>query len=59
MLQKDEFGIPRTFESDSIHVTALIVGDYTEEFSHWEATKSLGQWMKEENIPGICGIIYL
>lgn len=44
-----------TFESSHIHVAALIVGEYTEEYNHWEASRSLGEWMKEEGVPGIAG----
>ena len=39
-----------------IHARALIVGDYTEQYSHWEAELSLGEWLKQENIPGIYGM---
>ncbi len=56
LCQDDKFGIPKAFESGCIHASALIVGDYTEDFSHWEAVRSLGQWMKEEGIPGISGV---
>ncbi len=49
-------GISDFFESEHIHVRALIVQDYSEEFSHWNAQKSLGDWLKEENIPGIYDI---
>jgi carbamoyl-phosphate synthase small subunit len=48
--------LSRFFESYAIHVTGLIVSDYTEEFSHWNAVKSLGTWLKEYEIPGIRGI---
>jgi len=42
-------------ESDSIRASGLIVTDYVEEYSHWAASKSLGQWMAENRIPGVCG----
>ena len=51
-----ENGMLKNFESDAIHCRALIVADYSEEFSHWNAKKSLGDWMKEQKIPGITGI---
>ena len=44
------------FESDAIHCRALIISDYSEEYSHWNAKKSLSDWMKEQKIPGIYGI---
>ena len=54
--EKDENGLPRFFESDRIHITGLVISDYSYEYSHWNAQKSLGQWLKENNVPGICGI---
>jgi carbamoyl-phosphate synthase small subunit len=44
------------FESYALHITGLVVSDYTNEFSHWNANKSLGEWLKEYEIPGISGI---
>ena len=49
-------GISDFFESERIHVNGLIVQDYSREYSHWNATKSLGEWLREENVPGIYGI---
>ncbi|MFI5237722.1 MAG: glutamine-hydrolyzing carbamoyl-phosphate synthase small subunit [Ignavibacteriales bacterium] len=49
-------GISKNFESDSIQIRALIVSNYSNEFSHWSAVKSLGDWLKEEKIPAITGI---
>jgi len=51
-----ENGLEKNFESDRIHCRALIVSDYSEEYSHWNAEKSLGDWMKGQKIPGITGI---
>jgi len=47
-----ENGIPKSMESDSIHVSALVVTDYTGNYSHWAANKSLNDWMVENHIPG-------
>ncbi len=44
------------FESDNLHISALVISDYTEEYSHWNAEKSLGDWLKEKNIPGIYNV---
>jgi len=54
--KETENGLVKNFESDSIQITALIVSDYSFEYSHWSARKSLAEWLKEENIPGIHGI---
>ena len=49
-------GIPEFMESGKIHASALIVGDYSREFSHWNAKESLAQWLKREGVAGITGI---
>lgn len=41
------------FESDQLHISALIISDYSFEYSHWNAEKSLGDWLKQHKIPGI------
>ena len=52
----DENGISRNFESEKIWTRGLIISEYSEEFSHWDAVCSLSDWLKREKIPGICGI---
>ena len=44
------------FESESIHCRGLIVTNYSDEFSHWSAVRSLADWLTEEEIPAITGI---
>lgn len=51
-----ENGLYKNFESDEIHCRALIVSNYSEDYSHWNAKKSLSDWMHEQKIPGIHGI---
>lgn len=46
----------RFFESYALHISGLIVSDYTDTYSHWNAEKSLGDWLKEYQIPGVYGI---
>ena len=52
----DEFGIDKIFESNCIHIKALVVGEYNQKYSHWRGKKSLGDWLKENNIIGISGV---
>lgn len=52
----DDFGLSRYFESNRIHAKALIVQDYAHHYSHWNAASSLGDWLKEEGIPGLSGL---
>ena len=55
-METDADGLLKGFESEKIHIRGLIVTDYCEEYSHWDAVKSLGTWMAEQKIPGIFGI---
>ena len=43
-------------ESHEVFIEGLIVSYYSEEFSHWNAIKSLGTWLIDNNIPAICDI---
>lgn len=52
----DENGLCTSFESEKIHVRGLIISDYSEKYSHWDAVKSLDEWLKEQKVPGIFGI---
>jgi carbamoyl-phosphate synthase small subunit len=52
----EKSGIPTFMESDKIYASAIIVNDYTEQYSHWNAVESLGDWLKREHVPGITGI---
>jgi len=51
-----EDGLLKNFESDKIQITALIVSDYSFNYSHWNAKRSLACWLKEHKIPGIYGV---
>ena len=51
-----EDNLLKYFESEKIQVQGLIVCDYSDRYSHWNAKKSLSDWMKEHDIPGICGV---
>jgi carbamoyl-phosphate synthase small subunit len=44
------------YESDRLHISGLIISDYSEEYSHWNAKKSLGEWLQQHQVPGIHGI---
>lgn len=49
-------GLSVFMESEKIHAEAIIVSDYSDEYSHWNATESLADWLKREQVPGITGI---
>ena len=53
---KDQYGLSKYFESDKIHIAGLIVTDYSVDYSHWNAAKSLSQWLTDAGIPALYGI---
>jgi carbamoyl-phosphate synthase small subunit len=53
---KQENGIHKYYESHKLHISGLIISDYSFEFSHWNAEKSLSDWLKEYNVPGLFDI---
>ncbi|THC97922.1 hypothetical protein EYZ11_002620 [Aspergillus tanneri] len=49
--------LPKHFESTQIHIAALVVATYAgEDYSHFLAQSSLGQWLKEQGVPAIHGV---
>ena len=48
--------LPTFMESDRIYATAIVVADYSEQYSHWNAHESLADWLKREQVPGVTGI---
>lgn len=49
--------LPKHFESNQIHVAGMVVATYAgEDYSHFLAQSSLGQWLKEQGIPAMHGV---
>ncbi|XP_006456591.1 hypothetical protein AGABI2DRAFT_188488 [Agaricus bisporus var. bisporus H97] len=48
--------LPSEFESSRIHVAALVVGYYSQDYSHFLANSSLSKWLKENGVPALYGI---
>ncbi len=44
------------FESSRIQAEALVIQSLSQDYSHWNATRSLHSWLHEEGIPGITGV---
>ncbi|OLY78464.1 Protein pyrABCN [Smittium mucronatum] len=44
------------FESNRIHITALVIGNIASEYSHYMAKTSLSQWLIKHNVPAIYGV---
>lgn len=51
-----ENGLLKFFESEKIQIKGLIVSDYSFDYSHWSAVKSLDEWLKEFQIPAIYSV---
>lgn len=44
------------FESEEIHVKGIVINSLSEQHSHWNAKRSLEEWMIAHKIPGIEGV---
>jgi len=53
---ESEHNLLKHFESDKIHTFALVVSDYTHLREHWNAVKTLSDWLKEHTVPALSGI---
>jgi len=49
-------GVFKYYESHKVHISGLIISDYSFEYSHWNAMKSLGEWLTESGVPGLFDI---
>lgn len=49
-------GLLQYFESDKIHISGLVISDYSFEYSHWNAEQSLGKWLTDNKVPAIFGV---
>ncbi|MDE1862386.1 MAG: glutamine-hydrolyzing carbamoyl-phosphate synthase small subunit [Thaumarchaeota archaeon] len=56
LLEKDQDGIPKNFESDRIQARGLVVHELSLTASHWDISMTLDEWLYREKIPGISGI---
>jgi len=49
-------GLAEHFESDFIHLSGLIISQYSFESSHWNAWTTLSQWLIGHKVPALGGI---
>jgi carbamoyl-phosphate synthase small subunit len=49
-------GLLTYFESEKIHISALVISEYSIESSHWNSWKTLSRWLVENKIPAISGV---
>ena len=51
-----ENGLMKFYESDQIHISALVISDYSFNYSHWNAKTSLAAWLRQHKVPAIYGV---
>ncbi|MEI6874201.1 MAG: glutamine-hydrolyzing carbamoyl-phosphate synthase small subunit [Spirochaetota bacterium] len=52
----DAWGLSRSFESDRMRISGLVVAELCDSPSHHASSERLGDWMAGEGVPGIEGI---
>mmetsp|Transcript_5187 Transcript_5187/g.12017 ORF Transcript_5187/g.12017 Transcript_5187/m.12017 type:complete len:1582 (-) Transcript_5187:297-5042(-) len=53
---RDELGLLQYFESDRIHVKAVVIADYSFVASHYQSQRTLADWLQKSGVPGIYGV---
>lgn len=53
---RDEYGLLKYFESPYLQAAGVVVADYAEQYSHWTAVESLGEWCARSGVPAITGV---
>jgi carbamoyl-phosphate synthase small subunit len=51
-----EHNLLKYYESEKIHISGLIISEYSFESSHWNAWNNLSNWLIDNKIPAIGGI---
>ncbi len=54
--ERDEFDLPRHFESERVQVEGVVVSALGDDCDHWSANRSLRQWLETAGVPGISGV---
>lgn len=49
-------GLATAFESEKIHIQGLVVSQYSTEYNHWNAARSLHDWLRDHGVPGLEGV---
>lgn len=52
----ENHGLDAAFESERIQIAGLVVAGVSWHYSHWHATRSLSQWLYEQEVPALSGI---
>ena len=52
-VKENQLGV---YESPRIQISGLVVSEACLSHSHWDAVKSLSDWLREERVPALCGV---
>lgn len=44
------------FESERVQIAGLVVSEMSVDHNHWDAAKSLVEWLKEQGVPALSGV---
>lgn len=55
-LSEDADGLPIGFESARVQIAGLVVAEHAESYSHYRATRSLGEWLCESGTPAMADV---
>lgn len=47
---------PSSFESGRMQIAGLIVSQVSNQYSHWEALRSVPNWLGDEQVPALAGV---
>jgi carbamoyl-phosphate synthase small subunit len=52
------YGVPnkKYFESENVQIAGLVVSEYSKNYSHHAAERSLSDWLKASGVPGMTGV---
>lgn len=53
---KESGNLSKYLEGDHIHVRGLVVQDYSWNSSHWQSSRTLDEWLREQKVPGLYGV---
>jgi len=49
-------GISQNFESQRIQISGLVISNYINNLSHWQARQTLDKWLISDHVPALTGI---
>lgn len=55
-MARDQYGLLKYFESPQLQASGVVVADVAEQYSHWTAVESLGEWCARSGVPAISGV---